>query len=119
MKQFSSREQNVIKAAAQSTDLDSLLSLLSKFNPQRGFAQTAGLGGAATAATTGQGATAVMGGIGLGMAGSGYLADKALASMRQREMKNLIGQIASGNLQTPKQGFAVPGLFGATLGVTP
>jgi hypothetical protein len=119
MKQFSSREQNVIKAAAQSTDLDSLLSLLSKFNPQRGFAQTAGLGGAATAATTGQGATAVMGGIGLGMAGSGYLADKALASMRQREMKNLIGQIASGNLQTPKQGFAVPGLFGATMGATP
>lgn len=119
MKQFSSREQNVIRAAAQSTDLDSLLSLLSKFNPQRGFAQTAGLGGAATAATTGQGATAVMGGIGLGMAGSGYLADKALASMRQREMKNLIGQIASGNLQPPKQGFAVPGLFGATMGVTP
>lgn len=116
MKQFSTREQNVIKAAAQSTDLDSLLSILSKFNPQRGFAQTAGAGGAATALTTGQGSTALMGGIGLGLAGSGYAADKALASMRQRDMKNLISQIASSNLQAPKQGFAVPGLFGAAMG---
>ncbi len=119
MKQFSTREQNVIKAAAQASDMDSLLSIMSKFNPQRGFAQTAGLGGAATAATTGQGLPAVMGGIGVGMAGGGYLADKALAAMRQRDMKNLISQIASSNLQPPKQGFAVPGLFGATMGVTP
>jgi hypothetical protein len=119
MKMFSTSEQNVIKAAAKATDLEGFLNIFAKFNPQRGLAQasmmTTGLTSSAVATGPAQ-----LTGFGLtGMGSAGYLADKTLASMRQREMKNLIGQIASGNLQPPKQGFAVPGLFGATLGVTP
>lgn len=112
MKMFSSREQNVIKSAAKATDMETLLSLLSKFNPERGALQAAFTGGALMKADT------IQGQLGLGAAGAGYLSDKALASMRQREVRDLISQIASGNLQAPKEGFAVPGLFGAALGAS-
>jgi hypothetical protein len=54
-----------------------------------------------------------------GLGSAGYVADKTLEAVRRKEVQNLISQIASGNLQPPKQGFAVPGLFGATMGVTP
>lgn len=116
MKQFSTREQNIIRAAAQSSDLDSLLSLLSKFNPQRGYAQTATASASGAAAAAGQGPTSLAGMVGLGLAGGGFVADKTLASLRQREMRNLVSQIASGNLEPPRQGFAGLGLFGATMG---
>lgn len=112
MKMFSTREQNVIRAAAKATDMETLLSVLSKFNPERGALQAAFTGGALMKADT------IQGQLGLGAAGAGYAADKALASMRQREVRDLISQIASGNLQAPKEGFAIPGLFGATLGST-
>jgi hypothetical protein len=117
MKMFSTREQNIIKAAAKATDMETLLSILAKFNPERGFAQSAIASSALTGSVLGQGpaSTASLGY--LGAAGGGYVADKALAAMRQREIKNLISQVASGNLQPPKESFAVPGLFGATSGV--
>lgn len=112
MKMFSSREQNVIKAAAKATDIETLLALMSKFNPERGALQAAFTGGSLMRADTLQGQ------LGLGAAGAGYLSDKALTTMRTKEVQNLINQIASGNLQAPKEGFAIPGLFGATLGTT-
>lgn len=117
MKMFSTAEQNVIKAAAKATDLESLLSLIAKFNPQRGYAQSTAAGAAATAAATGT--TPMISGVGLlgtALAGGGYAADKALAAMRKREVQDLINQIASGTLKAPKEGFAIPGLFGASIG---
>lgn len=111
MKMFSTREQNVIKAAAKATDLESMLSVFAKFNPERGAMQTAMAIGATSRYDT------VPGMVGMGMSASGYAADNALEALRNREVKNLISQIASGNLQTPKEGFAVPGLFGAIQGV--
>jgi hypothetical protein len=116
MKMFSTREQNVIKAAAKSTDLETLLSIMSKFNPERGYAQSAVTGSALTSALLGQGPVTAAGMGYLGASGAGYLADKALASTRQKAVEGLISQIASGRLQPPKEGFAVPGLFGAIQG---
>jgi len=116
MKQFSTSEQNVIKAATKATDLEGFLNVMAKFNPQRGVAQASILTSGLTAAGAGTGATQLAGIGAAGMSGAGFLADKALAASRQKEVKNLISQIASGNLQAPKQGFAVPGLFGAAMG---
>ena len=111
MKMFNTREQNVIKAAAKATDLEELLSILAKFNPERGAMQTAMTIGSASRYDT------VPGQVGLLLSAGGYGADKALEAVRRKEVQNLISQIASGNLQTPKEGFAVPGLFGATQGI--
>lgn len=116
MSMFSTREQNVIKAAAKSTDMETLLSLMSKFNPERGYAQSAVTGSALTGALLGQGPVNAASLGYLGASAGGFMADKALASMRKKEVQDLISQIASANLRTPKQGFAVPGLFGATMG---
>lgn len=119
MKMFSTAEQNVIKAAAKATDLESLLSLVAKFNPQRGYAQSTAAGAAATAAATGTTPMiSSVGMLGTALAGGGYAADKTLAAMRKREVQDLINQIASGTLKAPKEGFAIPGLFGAALGTT-
>lgn len=116
MKMFSTAEQNVIKAATKATDLEGFLSLLAKFNPQRGVAQASILTSGLTAAGAGTGPAQLAGLGATGMAGTGFLADKALAAGRRKEVADLISQIASGNLEAPKQGFAVPGLFGATIG---
>lgn len=118
MKMFSTREQNVIKAAAKATDMETLLSLMAKFNPERGYAQSAVTGSALTGALLGQGPVNAASMGYLGASGAGYVADKALANMRRREVQNLVSQVASGNLQAPKEGFAIPGLFGAALGTT-
>lgn len=117
MKMFSTSEQNVIKAATKATDLEGMLNILSKFNPQRGLAQASIATSGATAALTGSGATGLAGMGMLGLGGAGFAADKLLASGRRKEVENLISQLASGVLEAPKQGFAVPGLFGATMGV--
>lgn len=116
MKMFSTAEQNVIKAATKATDLEGFLSLLAKFNPQRGVAQASILTSGLTAAGAGTGPAQLAGLGATGMAGTGFLADKALAAGRRKEVADLISQIASGNLEAPKQGFAVPGLFGAAIG---
>lgn len=118
MKMFSTSEQNVIKAATRATDLEGFLNILAKFNPQRGLAQASMATTGLTSSAVGSG-PAQLAGFGLtGLGASGYLADKALESVRRKEVQNLISQIASGNLQAPKQGFAVPGLFGAVTGTT-
>jgi len=118
MKMFSTSEQNVIKAATKATDLEGFLNILSKFNPQRGLAQASMTTTGLTSSAVGSG-PAQLAGFGLtGLGTAGYLADKTLESVRRKEVQNLISQIASGNLQAPKQGFAVPGLFGAVTGTT-
>jgi hypothetical protein len=118
MKMFSTAEQNVIRAATKATDLESFLNIMAKFNPQRGLAQASMATTGLTSSAVGSG-PAQLAGFGLtGMGTAGYLSDKTLEALRRRELQGLVSQIASGNLQPPKQGFAVPGLFGATMGTT-
>lgn len=112
MKVFSTSEQNVIKAASKATDLETMLSLLAKFNPERGALQTAIATGNVMSLDT------LRGQVGTGLAVGGFAADKTLAAVRKKEVQDLISQIASGNLKAPKEGFAVPGLFGAAIGAT-
>lgn len=118
MKMFSTAEQNVIRAATKATDLETFLNIMAKFNPQRGLAQASMATTGLTSSAVGSG-PAQMAGLGLTAMGSaGYLSDMTLEALRRRELQGLISQIASGNLQPPKQGFAVPGLFGAVTGTT-
>lgn len=107
---FSTTEQNIIKAATKTDDVEKLLMGLGRLNPQRGTFQQAMAGTAAYNIDNPQGQAVTA------LAASGFGADKLLGAMRQRELKNIINQIASGNLEAPKEGFAVPGLFGATMG---
>lgn len=107
---FSSTEQNIIKAATKTDDMEKLLMGLGRLNPQRGTFQQAMAGTAAYNIDNPQGQAVT------GLAAAGFGADKLLGAMRQRELKGLINQIASGNLEAPKEGFAVPGLFGAAMG---
>lgn len=107
---FSTTEQNIIKAASKADDMEKILMGLGRLNPQRGTFQQAMAGTAAYNLDHPQGQAVTA------LAAGGFGADKLLGAMRQREIKNLISQIASGNLQAPKEGFAVPGLFGAIQG---
>lgn len=107
---FSTTEQNIIKAATKTDDIEKLLMGLGRLNPQRGTFQQAMAGTAAYNIDNPQGRAVT------GLAASGFAADKLLGAMRQQELKGIIDQIASGNLQPPKEGFAVPGLFGAVQG---
>ena len=107
---FSTTEQNIIKAATKTDDVEKLLMGLGRLNPQRGTFQQAMAGTAAYNIDNPQGQAVTA------LAASGFGADKLLGAMRQRELKGIINQIASGNLEAPKEGFAVPGLFGAAMG---
>jgi len=107
---FSSTEQNIIKAATKTDDIEKILMGLGRLNPQRGTFQQAMAGTAAYNLDNPQGQAVTA------LAAGGFAADKALGAVRQRELKGIIDQIASGNLQAPKEGFAVPGLFGAAMG---
>lgn len=107
---FSTAEQNIIKAATKTDDIEKILMGLGRLNPQRGTFQQAMAGTAAYNLDNPQGQAVTA------LAAGGFGADKVLGAVRQRELKNIIDQIASGNLQAPKEGFAVPGLFGATMG---
>jgi hypothetical protein len=115
MKMFSTREQNVIKAAAKSSDLETMLSILARFNPQRGTLQSALTVGALYDSIYGTSPT--RGAVGLTLGAGGYAADKLQGVIKQREAVNLIDQLATGKLQAPKEGFATPGLFGSTMGM--
>lgn len=107
---FSSTEQNIIKAATKTDDMEKLLMGLGRLNPQRGTFQQAMAGTAAYNLDSPQGQAVTA------LAAGGWTADKLLGAMRQRELKGLINQIASGNLEAPKESFAVPSLFGAAMG---
>jgi hypothetical protein len=107
---FSTKEQNIIKAATKTDDIEKILMGLGRLNPQRGTFQQAMAGTAAYNLDNPQGQAVTA------LAAGGFTADKALGAVRQRELKNIIDQIASGNLQAPKEGFAIPGLFGAIQG---
>lgn len=114
MELFSTREQNVIKAAVNANDLEQLLSLLAKFNPQRSNLQAAILAG--SAAGVYQNPSNMTAWAGLGTSALGSLAERGLTAERMQTANDLISQIASGNLRTPRKGYLESGLFGAAQG---
>ena len=110
MSMFSTTEQNIIKAASKTDDIEKSLMILGRLNPQRNPFQQSLSALSLYNYDTPQGQLGILG------SGLGWTADKTLSALRERELKNIISQIASGNLEAPKQGFAIPGLFGAAVG---
>lgn len=114
MSMFSTREQNVIKAAVQSNDLEQLLSIMARFNPSRSNFGTALASGSAVAAYTNP--ESPSGWFGLGASALGNLAERGLTAERVKTANKLISEIASGDLSKPRQSNLYQGMFGAVLG---
>ena len=115
MRQFSTQEQAAIREAVKSKAYDPILTLLAKFNPERGGLGagilSGGVGGSMYTGSMVPSAGAAT------LTGSGYVADKVYGAIKQREASNLVSNILSGNPQTPAN-YTMPSLFGAT-GVKP
>lgn len=109
MKVFSETEQNAIRAVAKGGSLDTFLTVMGKFNPER--SQLAAYGGLATAITNPSTAAPL---VGLGAAG--FAADKLQGVMRSRAGEQLINKVASGTLQPIPQNMAWRGMLS---GLTP
>jgi hypothetical protein len=106
MKLFSTQEQNIIKSVAKGGSLDNLLSLVSRFNPQRSQLATAGtiVGATQSPVIAGSVATAGLG------------ADVLQGVLRRRAAEQAIRQVASGVAPSSVAGGAVPGLFQGIFG---
>jgi hypothetical protein len=107
MRMFSEREQNAIKAAAKGRSADPLLSLAARFNPER--SQIVAGGSLLT--------TAANPAVGLGIAGTGYAADKTLSAMRRKDLEKLVKQVGSGNLPPESVDTLYSRMFGVASGV--
>ena len=103
MRVFSEREQNAIKSVAKGPFVDPLLTLASRFNPERSQLM---------AATQVAGAIANPY-IAATIAGGGYAADKLQGMLRSRAANKLVGGIASGNLPEPVPNLAWRGMLSA------
>lgn len=109
MKVFSETEQNAIRAVAKGGSLDTFLTVMGKFNPER--SQLAAYGGLATAITNPSTAAPLM-----ALGGAGFAADKLQGVMRSRAGEQLVNKVASGTLQPIPQNMAWRGMLS---GLTP
>jgi len=87
--QFSKQEQNAIKSVAKGGVTDPLLSLASRFNPARSQLISGGILGGGVASFDSLKYTVPIGGV-------GYAADKYQGFSRNRDMRNLISNVAGG-----------------------
>lgn len=93
MRPFSEAEQNAIRAVAKGGSVDTVLTMLAKFNPERNQIVAGGT-------LAGLGYNPV---VTASVAGSGFLADKYLGAARQAAANRLVKQVASGTVpQTPQ-----------------
>ena len=99
MRLFSTDEQSAIKETLRQKNYDPLLTLLSKFNPERGGMGTSLLGGGTIAAIGGQTAFAAPA---LGLAGAGYAADRVYGGVKSKAAKSLVSNILTGSTEIPK-----------------
>ena len=99
MRLFSTDEQNAIKETLRQKNYDPLLTLLSKFNPERGGMGTSLLGGGTLAAIGGQTAFAAPA---IGLAGAGYATDRLYGGIKSRAAKSLVSDVLTGNTEIPK-----------------
>lgn len=105
MMSFTEAEQNAIRAVAKGGSTDTLLTVLSKFNPER--SQLA-MGGAIAGAT-------MRPEIALPLAAAGFGADKLQGLLRSREGAELVNRVASGALQPIPQNMAWRGMLTGSL----
>jgi hypothetical protein len=105
---FSEREQNAIRATAKGGSADPLLTILSRFNPER--SQLAGAGALAATASNPL--------LGLGLAGTGFAADKTLSATRRRELERLVQQVGSGKVPPEALSTLYARMFGASQGAS-
>lgn len=110
MRQFSTDEQAAIRQAVKAKGYDPILTLLAKFNPERGGLGagilSGGVGGSMYTGSLVPSAGAA------GLTSAGYLADKLYGTIKQREAANLVSSVLSGNPQV-KPSMTTSGLFGA------
>jgi len=90
-KQFNTDEVKAMRAVANSGTKDALLTLLSRFNPQRSQLVTAGTAGAAFVEPF----SAAL------VAGSGFTADKLQQALRKKATQQLISGMLTGNVKPP------------------
>jgi len=112
MNLFSKDEQNSIKAVAGGGSLDKLLTIMSKFNPQRSQLVTAGT---------------VAGGIGsqeslkytIPIAVGGFAADKLQALMRKQAAEKAVSGLLTGTTAPPQPSYYGRGLLSTTMNMPP
>jgi hypothetical protein len=93
MKLFSKEEQEAIKrVAAGGKGLEQILNFTARFNPQRSTLMQAGA----------LGATVLNPVVGVPVAVGGALSDAALTQIQRQAAKNVMSQIASGNIPRPR-----------------
>jgi hypothetical protein len=101
MRAFSESEQNAIKAVARGGSMDTLLTMMAKFNPERSQIVA---GGALVGATTRPE-------IAIPVAAAGFTADKLQGFLRSRAGQQLVNQVASGTLQPIPSNMAWRGML--------
>jgi hypothetical protein len=112
MRLFNDAEQNAIKSVAKGGSLDSLLSLVARFNPERSqFIAGGAVGFGVNSPETAMYSVPTM--------AAGYGADKLLSAQRQRAAQQTISGLLSGNTPPPVPSTYGTGLLGGALVLSP
>lgn len=112
MRLFNDAEQNAIKSVAKGGSLDSLLSLVARFNPERSQLVAGGAfaGGVASPETAMYSVPTMA---------AGYGAERLLSAQRQRAAQQAISGLLSGNTPPPVPSTYGTGLLGGALVLSP
>ena len=105
---FNSDEQNAIRAVAKGSSLDPLMTMLSKFNPQR--SQLVAGGGLVYSATNPEQAAYAA-----AVAAGGFGADKLQALLRRQAAERAVSGLLSGTTPAPAPSYFTRGLLSTVM----
>jgi hypothetical protein len=112
MRLFNDAEQNAIKSVAKGGSLDSLLSLVARFNPERSQLIAGGVvGGGVVSPESLMVSAPIM--------AAGYGADKLLSAQRQSAAQRAVTGLLSGTTPPPQPSTYSTGLLGGALVLSP
>ena len=112
MRLFNDAEQNAIKSVAKGGSLDSLLSLVARFNPERSQLIAGGVvGGGVVSPESLMVSAPIM--------AAGYGADKLLSAQRQGAAQRAMTGLLSGSTPAPRPSTYGTGLLGGALVLSP
>jgi hypothetical protein len=112
MRLFNDAEQNAIKSVAKGGSLDSLLSLVARFNPERSQLIAGGVvGGGVVSPESLMVSAPIM--------AAGYGADKLLSAQRQGAAQRAVAGLLSGSTPAPRPSTYGTGLLGGALVLSP
>jgi hypothetical protein len=112
MRLFNDAEQNAIKSVAKGGSLDSLLSLVARFNPERSQLIAGGVvGGGVVSPESLMVSAPIM--------AAGYGADKLLSAQRQSAAQRAMTGLLSGSTPAPQPSTYGTGLLGGALVLSP